>query len=142
MAQKAQRSIEIDVPPKKVYQVITDFAAYPEFVADVNEVKLIKSGKDEWEAEFGVKIVKQISYTIKLTGKPGKSLEWTLVKGFMKKNDGGWLLEPLDGGKRTKATYTVDIEFGLLVPKALINTVMEANFPKMLNAFKKRCEQG
>ena len=140
MAQKAQRSIEIDVTPKKMYEVVTDFESYPKFLSDVSRIIVISSGKDEWEVEFFVKIVKEISYTLKLWGTPGKSLEWKLIKGFMKKNDGAWQLESLDKGKRTKATYIVDVEFGLLVPKRIVNTVMQANFPKMLEAFKKKAE--
>ncbi|MDP8255085.1 MAG: SRPBCC family protein [Candidatus Alcyoniella australis] len=142
MAQRAEMSIEIDVPPKKVYEVISDFAAYPDFLSDVASTSIISQDKDEWEVEFGVKIIKQISYTLRLWGTPGKSLDWKLVKGFMKKNDGGWALESLDKGKRTKATYFVDVEFGLMVPKKIVNTVMQANFPTMLKAFKKRCEEG
>jgi ribosome-associated toxin RatA of RatAB toxin-antitoxin module len=57
----------------------------------------------------------------------------------MKSNDGGWTLQEAGPG-RTRATYSVEVGFGLLVPKSVSGFLTERNLPKMLEAFKKRAE--
>ncbi len=134
------RSVEIDVSPKVFYEVVTDFESYPEFLPEVKRVKVLRHEEDVWEAEFEVSMIKTIKYTLELTGKPGKELSWTLKSGFFKKNDGSWKLRSLDKGKRVEATYSVDIEVGMFVPKAIIDKLVEISFPKMLQQFKERAE--
>ena len=136
----ARRSVEVDVPPKKFYQVVVDFENYPEFVNGVYSVICLKESAMNPQVQFEIKLIKKVSYILDFDNVPGKSVRWTLAKkGFFKKNDGSWELEPLDKGKRTRATYTVDIEMGL-VPGSILKTITEVNFPKMLGEFKKRAE--
>ncbi len=67
-------------------------------------------------------------------------MSWTFVEGeFMKDNKGSWVLEP-DGEGKTKATYTVEMALGALVPKSIVNALVETSLPKMLEAFKRRAE--
>jgi len=136
---KASRSVVIDASPELCYQVVTDLAKYPEFVDELKAVKILSEQENKMRAEFTAKVIKEIKYTLDLTGEPGKVWKWTLVKGFMKKNDGLWLFKDLGDG-RTEATYEVDVEFGLLVPSSVVKMLNEVNLPKMLNAFKKRIE--
>lgn len=135
----AQKTIEINAGPKDVYKVISDIESYPQFLSDLKNCKMLEKKGDTFRAEFTVSIIKEVSYTLDFVGVPGKSLEWKLVKGFMKKNNGSWKLEEIAKGK-TRATYTVDIEMGLLVPNKVITMLAEKNFPTMLNQFKKRIE--
>jgi ribosome-associated toxin RatA of RatAB toxin-antitoxin module len=138
----SERSIEIDVPPKKFYDVVVDFARYSEFVdGAIGSETLVASEKNP-RVRMDIKIIKKISYVLNFDLVPGKSVKWTLAeKGFFKKNDGSWTLEPLDKGKRTRATYRVDLEIAsLLVPDAILKQLNEINFPKMLAEFKKRAE--
>jgi ribosome-associated toxin RatA of RatAB toxin-antitoxin module len=137
---KTERTIIINAPPEKCYEVIVDLERYPDFVTETKGVKIIKrEGKNKVQAEFTVKVIKEVSYTLDLWGVPNKSWDWKLVKGFMKKNNGGWRLKDLGQG-RTEATYNVDVEFGLLVPSAVIKMLQENQLPKMLETFKKRIE--
>jgi len=137
---KSERTVVINATPEKCYQVICDLERYPEFLEELKEVKILKrDGKDKLQAEFKVKVIKEISYTLDLWGTPGKSWDWKLVKGFMKKNSGGWSLKEQGKGK-TEATYMVDVEFGLLVPSSVLKMLQESQLPKMLEAFKKRIE--
>jgi hypothetical protein len=57
----------------------------------------------------------------------------------MKDNKGGWVLEDLGNGT-TKATYTVDVTLGALVPKTIVNALVDTSLPKLLENFKKRAE--
>jgi ribosome-associated toxin RatA of RatAB toxin-antitoxin module len=62
-----------------------------------------------------------------------------LVEGeLMRENRGSWLLEP--EGKQTRATYSIEMTLGPLVPKAIVNALVDSSLPKMLESFKKRAE--
>ncbi|MBZ0272039.1 SRPBCC family protein [bacterium] len=139
----AQRSIEIQATPAACYKVITDFENYPEFLKDVKGTRVIeKDAKNErYVVEFKISVIRDITYVLELVGEKGKSLTWTLMSasGLMKRNDGGWKLEKLGNGV-TKATYSADLDLGLLVPKGVVNGIIEKSFPSMLNQFKQRIE--
>ena len=138
----SERSIEIDVPPKKLYDILVDFAKYSEFVDGALGAQTLQPSDKNPRVRMDIRIIKKISYVLDFDLVPGKSVKWTLAeKGFFKKNDGSWTLEPLDKGKRTKATYRVDLAIAsLLVPDSILKQLNEINFPKMLGEFKKRAE--
>ncbi|MDO8519267.1 MAG: SRPBCC family protein [Deltaproteobacteria bacterium] len=136
---KAQQSIEIKASPKDCYDIITDFGSYPSFLNEIKSVEVMKKGVNAWEVKFTIEVIKKISYTLNIAGKPGKGLNWSLISGdMMKSNDGGWVLEDLGGA--TKATYSVEVNLGLLVPGAVSKMLIGSNLPSMLEGFKKRIE--
>ena len=137
---KVSKTIEVDRSPQSCYAVITDFEKYSEFLEELLGMKVLEAGDNVWTVEFTVKVIKKVDYTIKHTGVPGKELQWELVKGFFKKNEGAWVLEALDDGKRTKITYDIDVEFGRLVPGKIVASLTEKSLPKMLGSFKARIE--
>lgn len=137
----AKRDIVINANAQKCYEVIADFERYPDFVEEMKKVRVLSHSGDRWRVEYTIHIVKDIVYTLDLTGVPGKSLTWTLHSGWFKRNDGGWTLEEL-GPDKTRATYTVDIDVGPLVPKKILDMAVGQNFPAMLERFKKRIETG
>lgn len=138
---KVSESIDIQASKKKIYDVITDFESYPEFLPETKSAVIEKHKGNHYVVTFVVEVVKKISYTLDLHGTPGEELAWTLVKGdVMKSNTGRWILEP--GSKKgiVHATYEVDLDLGLLVPSALTRTLVSKDLPKMLARFKERIE--
>ena len=143
----AKHTTVLNVPLDALWEVITDYEGYPEFVEGCENVTITKkSGKDVY-ADYEVAMFgKKISYTLKHTENPKKSLKWTMTEGeFFKSNDGGWDLKE-KGDDKVEATYTVDVGFPLLVPKAIVNTLTGTQLPKMMQAFedaaKKRGKKG
>ena len=68
------------------------------------------------------------------------AIRWTFVKGeLMRDNHGSWTLEPTPDGK-TRATYTIEVGVGPLVPRSIVNMLVDQSLPKLLEAFKKRAE--
>lgn len=137
---RASRSIVIDVEPEVLYDIIVDFRKYPEFVKEVTKVRIDSESENQWTATFFISMIKKLDYSLVLIGERPLSVTWSLAKkGFMKKNDGAWALKDLGDGK-TEATYSAEIDLGLLAPKSIVNMLMSSNFPTMLSAFKKRAE--
>ena len=111
----ASKSIEIDVSPDDFMETILDFQSYPEFVSEMVSAKIVRQTGDVWEVAFGIHVVRRLDYTLRLTKASPTSVKWTLVSGVFKKNEGSWTLTPLDGGKRTRADYKVDIQVGMFL---------------------------
>ena len=137
----AQESIIVDLPKEKFFEVITDYMSYPEIVPEVESMRIIEEDGNVSIVENNVNMIKKVSYVLRLEKHPYDRLEWTLVKGFFKKNSGRWDLEDVDGGKKCKATYTVEIEIGMLVPKKLVRDLTQRGLPKMLKQFKDYAEK-
>src|SRR5947209_6859247 len=95
MAQ-ASRSIVINVPQDKLFDVIADYEKYPEFLPEVKKVKVEHGTGAIKEVTYTVDIkAKVINYTLRHTAERPTKLAWTMIKGeMMKGNDGTWALKP------------------------------------------------
>lgn len=134
-----KRKLIIDAPIDIVFRVIRDFSAYPEFLPATKSAKERKKGS-QILGDFSVEVVKPISYTLRFVEEPPLSLSWSLVEGeLMKSNEGSWKLKSLSESQ-TEANYSIDISFGWLVPKMIVNEVTKTQLPEMLDAFKERAE--
>jgi coenzyme Q-binding protein COQ10 len=136
----ATRTIVINAPVEKVFDVITQYDRYPEFLPEVKEVRAANRQGNTLELHYKVDVVKTIRYSIRVTEERPRRMAWTFIEGeMMKDNKGSWLLEP-EGEGKTRATYNVEMALGLLVPKAVVNALVDTSLPKMLEAFKRRAE--
>ena len=106
----------------------------------------MKAAKIDWcedhqiDVTFRIYLVKEITYTLRFTLNPPHEVIWKLKRGdLMKKNSGRWKLDELEKGL-TDATYDLDVEFGLWVPKAVTEMLVQKSLPDTLERFKKRAE--
>lgn len=136
----ATRSIVINAPVEKVFDVITQYDKYAQFLSEVKEVRTSDRKGNEVKVHYKVDVMKTIKYSILVKEERPTRMSWSFIEGeFMKDNKGSWVLEPAGEGK-TKATYTVEMALGALVPKTIVNALVETSLPKMLDAFKRRAE--
>jgi len=136
----ATRSIVIDASLERVFDVIADYPRYPEFLSEVKSIRTSDRNGNQVDIHYEVDVLKRIHYTLRMVEERPRSLRWTFVKGeVMKDNHGSWALEPTPDG-RTRATYTVDVAVGLLVPRPILAALVDSSLPKMLESFKKRVE--
>jgi len=112
--------ILVNSPPEDVYELITDYDSYAEFMPSLTKAEVVHRSKDgrTLHVRYVLKlklaaISTSVKYTVKLTLDP-KSYEvrWDLLKGDMKETKGGWKLVPLDGGKRVALFYSVYSDIG------------------------------
>jgi len=136
----ATRSIVIDAPMEKVFSVISDYERYSEFLPEVKRVTTSDRRGAEVSVHYQVDVVKTIRYTLRMKEEKPNRILWSFVEGeLMRDNRGSWLLEPAGEGK-TRATYNIEMALGPLVPKAIVNALVDTSLPRMLEAFKKRAE--
>ncbi len=136
----ATRTVEIDCSPERFLSVIRDFESYPSFIPEMVSAKIVQQTGDVCEVSFGIHVVRRLDYTLRLTQVTPHRIEWRLVSGVFRSNNGSWQLTPLADGSRTRAEYTVDIQVGMFLPGSLVRSLVGKTLPSMLQKFKARAE--
>ena len=143
-----KQEIVIDVPVERFYDVVIDYARYPEFVPGIKACRPRPERAGIREVEYELDLgIKRIRYVLRHEEIRPTRVAWSLVSGeMMKVSSGSWDLVPADG--RTKALYAVEVLLAKppLVPQAVIDKVSEelnrVQLPRILHAFKTRAERG
>jgi ribosome-associated toxin RatA of RatAB toxin-antitoxin module len=137
----ASRSIVVNAPQEKVFDIIINYDRYPEWLTEVKKIHTSDRKGNEVKVHYEVDFkIKTIRYTILAREERPQRMSWSFVEGeVMKDNKGSWVLEP-EGEGRTKVTYSVEVAVGPLVPKSILNTLVDQSLPKMLEAVKRRAE--
>lgn len=153
----------IDAPPKTVWDIIRNLEAYPKTMPYTEEAKVISRSEGDKEISFYSRIkapmVDQRDYvivlkdesTMKDDGTGAYKVSWTtaspekadaavpLKKDVVRVriNDGYWLLEGADGGKKTNATYYLYTSPGGSVPTFIVNAANGTAVPDVFKAIRK-----
>lgn len=147
----------IDAPPEQVWKALRDYENYSKTMpyTEVSKV-LAREGGDKviwFYSVVNTPIVDKRDYCIKLTdeskwkdGKGYLKVTWTVANDKAPKkaddvvrvmvNDGYWLVEPVEGGKKSKATYYVFTDPGGSVPKWLVNKGNNTAVPRVFEAVR------
>lgn len=137
---QVSRTEIFDIEVEKFYNLILDYELYPEFVDGITRVSVLKKTAKSAEVEFEIDMIKTFRYTLKLSHSANKKVSWTLVEGdLFKKSDGFWELESL-GKKKTKVTYSIDVDFKLLVPKMISQKLVDKSLPSMMQSYYKKAK--
>lgn len=149
---------EIDATPEKVFLDVSDYEHQVGNMPYVEEIKVFSRTADQvkfWaRADFPMVSKRDWVLSSKLEKNlPGGvyrvSWEPTEVKEApppqdgvvrLKVNTGSWTLEPLDGGKRTKATYSLFTDPGGSVPTFIANKANTTALPELFARVRKRTE--
>jgi len=134
-------SVAIKAPIERVFEVVSDFERYPDFLDEMEDVRVVKRTKKSVQVAFTAKLVAPIKYTLDMKLSAPSAIEWSLVEGdFMEGNDGSWQLTSLEPNL-TDATFSVDIRFPFWVPKSMGEGTLKSGLPKMLASFKAEAER-
>jgi coenzyme Q-binding protein COQ10 len=137
----ARRSIEVDVTPERFFDVVRDYARYPEFLPEVKAVSVGPRTGNAVEVTYRLDArIKLIEFTLLHVETRPSRIDWRLVRGdLMKRDEGRWTLDPTPSGG-TNATYAIELELLPRVPRGLEKALAEQGLPAMLANFKSRAE--
>jgi hypothetical protein len=121
----------INAPPERVREVLLDYGHHPTWLKSLRESRVLEHGahSEVVYQRLGLPIIADRDFTLKVTwGKEGETL-WThfaaanelgppSVHGVVRvsMHEGGWRLQPLDGGRRTLARYHVHLDLAGKLP--------------------------
>ena len=130
----------------KIYDIIKDMAAYPQFMHDLVSVEILERGADytisHWVSNVdGRKII----WTERDTFYPEElKITYAQTEGDLKKMEGEWLISPAaEGGCEVK--LSVDFEFGIPMIAGLLNPILKKkvreNCENMMTSIKEQIEK-
>ncbi|MBY0413440.1 MAG: SRPBCC family protein [Bdellovibrionales bacterium] len=136
----ATRTEIVDVDINKLYDVITDYAKYPDFVDGVSSTKVLSQNDTNAKVEYSVNMIKSFKYTLATTQVRPTKVSWVLDSGdLFKKNVGEWILKDLGNGK-TEVTYSLEVDFKMFAPNSILSALTQKNLPIMMESFFKRAK--
>lgn len=147
----------IDAPPQQVFRVLGDYERYKEIMPYTDESKVVATEQGGKVTHFysliNAPFVSKRDYTLRIVDvsdwKDGAGYlksQWTSsTKGpapkdgvvRVKHNDGSWTLEPIDGGKKTRATYLLFTDPGGALPTFIVNKANSSAIPDIFQALRK-----
>ena len=123
----AKASTEIDAPVERVWGVVADVEAWPQWQATISALDVEeRDGEDRpslCEVVFDAK-VQTIRTVQRVRYEPASRLEFEQEQGSLKSLRGTWELEDVGDG-RTRATYELDVKLGGMLGMLVTGAVEE-----------------
>ena len=142
-----EAAIEIPASPHRVWQVMTDCARAPKFVAGLKSCRIVEQEPDgKWDIrEHRSQWMSMMPETISVFRSDytlDKEILFQRVSGTLKFLQGSWRLQPLNNGTRTRLRYSVRSGVAAPVPGFMIRSALEADVPKLLKALRAETASG
>ncbi len=140
---KVTQSIVVAAPVEKLFDIVSDFGAYPKFLPEIVRADVISASATKAEVAFTANIVKRIDYTMAFRIRRPKEIIWSMVEGDMliKSNDGFWKFEELEKNL-TDLTFSCEMHLNIWLPSSIAEGVITSHLPKMMEGFKAQAEAG
>jgi uncharacterized membrane protein len=112
-----ERSVEIDAPMERCYEIASDINHAPEWQGSLKDVEVLERDGErrallvETESDAKVKTVKA---TLRFSYEPPTAIRWVQEKGDTKSLIGSWTFDDLGDG-RTRATYALEADPGRML---------------------------
>jgi uncharacterized membrane protein len=114
---KGDRTVEIDAPIERCYEIASDIANSPEWQGSLKDVEVLERDGERRavlvETESDAK-VKTVRARLRFSYEPPTAIRWVQEKGDTKSLHGSWSFEDLGGG-RTRATYALEADPGRML---------------------------
>ena len=114
---KGDRSVEIEAPIERCYEIAADIANAADWQGSLKDVEVIERDAEkravlvETESDAKVKTVKAV---LRFSYDPPTGIRWVQEKGDTKSLTGSWTFEDLGSG-RTRATYGLEADPGRML---------------------------
>ena len=137
----------VDTPPQAVWETIMDHDRFGEFMPSVDACRIVEDNGRTRVVFYELKIAwTEITYYLKLHYDP----ETWHVDGALDKSRPNkiadtqvtWDLEPLDGGTRTRVTYSVYLDSGRFMPAFVERLLSKRQLPSVLESVRNRAVSG
>ncbi|APR79378.1 Hypothetical protein A7982_04725 [Minicystis rosea] len=129
----------LDVPPKKVWAIVSDCSRYKERMPRIVAAKELKKEGNVHTCEVTIDMPFPLSNLTAVTeavheeSDKGMARRWKLVRGDYKSNTGSWEVKPADPeGKTSFVTYTVHAEPNTVVPAAIREAAQKSALPDLM----------
>ena len=145
MPEHAEGATEVHASPAEVMAVIADFDAYPEWVGNLEDVRVLARDRRGRGTRVAFRLrtpVVNAAYTLAYRYAPRDAgVSWTYVEGTLEDLSGSYALEPTVDGA-TRVTYRLDVELGMPLPGLVKRQAARQIVRSALSDLKRRVESG
>ena len=136
------KSVLIWYSPQEMYDLVTDVAAYPQFLPWCGGASVQSEEGDTVRASVTIdfKGIRQ-SFTTQNTNVPGQEVRMRLVDGPFSALHGRWVFNPLADGKACKVEFLLDYKFSNFLVEKVIGPVFNHIASSFVDAFVQRAKQ-
>jgi uncharacterized membrane protein len=145
---RGERTVEIDAPLERCYDIAADVEHAPEWQGSLKDVEVLerdghrRATRVETESDAKVRTVRA---RLRFSYDPPTRIDWEQEKGDVKSLHGWWQLDDLGDG-RTRATYGLDVDpgrvLGLLLRGPVEASVRDFLLGGAAEGLKGRAEAG
>ena len=145
---KGDRTVEIDAPIERCYEIAADIANSPEWQGSLKDVEVLERDGErrallvETVSDAKVKSVRAV---LRFSYEPPTAIRWVQEKGDTKSLEGWWRFEDLGEG-RTRAAYGLSTDpgrmLGILLRGPAETKVRDFLLGGAAEGLKKHAEQG
>lgn len=125
---------DVTASPARVYDILSDMAAFPSFMKNVESVRILERGPgftlSEWVTRLQGARFRWVERD-EFFPEEGK-ITYRQIEGDLKVFQGHWALEP--GLKGTRVTLQTEFEFGIPMLAALLNPVAKVTLKENARA--------
>jgi ribosome-associated toxin RatA of RatAB toxin-antitoxin module len=118
MAEHAEGVTEVHATPAEVLAVVADFDAYPEWVANLEEVEVLARDRRGRGTRVAFRLrtpMGEQAYTLAYRYRPRDAgVSWSYVEGTLEDLAGSYALER--AGDATRVTYRLEVAIGVPLP--------------------------
>jgi ribosome-associated toxin RatA of RatAB toxin-antitoxin module len=144
VAQRATESIVVNAPPGVVYQVVTEFEKYGDWVSDLKRVEVLERDADgrPLEVEFrAAAFGRSTTYALRYDySRAPQQLSWTQTRGDITSAlQGQYRFEQV--GETTRVTYDLEVEMLVPLPNFVKSRAAQRIQSLALVELKARAEQ-
>jgi ribosome-associated toxin RatA of RatAB toxin-antitoxin module len=137
--------IQIPQPVEKVWQVLTDYEALPEFIPNLAKSKLLDHPNGGIRLEqVGSQSLLNFKFCARvildLEELFPQSISFRMIEGDFKDFSGSWCLEPclVNGKPETRLSYTIKVWPKLIMPVSIIESRLSKDLQTNLQAIYQR----
>ena len=144
---QVESSINIQGSRDFAYVMAKEMEKYPQYMESVQEVRILTTDPIEnstitqWVTNVDGRLIRWTEKDV--FDDEAKTISYRQISGDLKKFEGEWRFQSVDGG--TRVTLTVAFEFGIPMLAGLLNPILkkktQANCDAMLLAIKEQVEK-
>lgn len=142
MADIVSDNIDVEATAEEIFRVATDFAAYPEWNANIKKVEIRETDAEGRATKVWMQVdakVKTVSYTLAYDySEAPEAFSWDLVEGDVKALSGSYRFDEFDDV--TEVQYETSLDPGFPIPGFLKRQGEKQIAKGALHDLKKRVE--
>lgn len=113
---EATRTVEIEAPPARCYEIAADLESTPEWQDSMVSIEVLErdsSGRPELVEIVSDAKIRQVKNRMRFSYQQPDGLSWEQEKGELKWLEGSWRFEPVGAG--TRAVYSLRTDPGRIL---------------------------